>query len=98
MNEKEQQEYFKIYTAYWKLFKRYSMFNGAETDDYWKNLINDVNAAHNELQTIDHNLSKCLAIATMNAVQDAYRKKKQEIEDSDPGRQMDIFDIRRTSA
>ena len=93
MTEKEQQQYFTIWTMYWKLFRRYSTFNGAETDEYWQKLIDEVGAAHKELEKIDHDLSKRMAVLTLISIQRLYRQKKEELEDQVSDRQMDIFDL-----
>lgn len=89
MNNKEIEEYFKIYTLYWKLFKKFSNLDG--TDAFWSNLLNESNALHEELQDIDYQLSKDIVIATVTAIDRKYKQKVKEYEDQ--GRQMDLMDM-----
>lgn len=91
MDNKEIENYYTLYTTFWKIFKRYSSFDGAETDVFWTNLLNDTSAAYKELRNINQRLAYSLATATNIAIQDAYRSKIESLEDQ--GRQMDLFDL-----
>ena len=75
MSEKELKEYHILFTTFWKIFHKYSSFTGADTDQFWSDLVNDTSAAYQELRNIDKDLAYRLAVATIIAIQDIYRRK-----------------------
>ena len=89
MNDDEVTEYFKLYTMYWKLFKKYSNLDGS--DKYWNSLMMEAQAIHEQMQGVNSDLSYQIAVSTVCALQQEYRKRISEYEDA--GSQMDTFSM-----
>ena len=89
MSEEEKKTYFEIYTAFWRLFSKYSTLDG--TDSFWSNLIRDANDTYEAYKDVDKELSKTLAVSTANAIQRIYKRKVSEIE-NEP-RQMTLREV-----
>lgn len=75
MTEKDKQNYFTIYTMFWKLFKRYSTLE--DSDQYWKDLLHEADAVRVEMDQIDPQLSMALATATLATLERCCKSRRE---------------------
>ena len=66
MDEKTLKDYYKIFTTYWQIFKKYAQIDF--TPDYYKNVTDECDKTYQEFKKVDKQFTLDIFKATISAL------------------------------